>query len=47
MEYIVNNIVIVLQIVIPLLMLIGVACITLMISIKLGDLQDFIRRMER
>lgn len=47
MVQIVNKIVIVLQIAIPLLILIGIACVALMISIKLDDLQDYIRRMER
>ena len=47
MEQIVNEIVIVLQMAIPLIMLIGLACIAFMISIKLDDLQDYIRRMER
>ena len=47
MEQIVNKIVIVLQMAIPLILLIGIACIALMLSIKLGDLQDYIRHMER
>lgn len=47
MEQIANYIVIALEIIIPLSILLGIACIALMASIKLDDLQDYIQRMER